>query len=122
MGFEGGTGLLTAVYRRTACLEREIKADRDTLLNILNRMTDGVLIIGPDYRVKFTNEVMKKRFGTVNGLPCYTYIFHNVEPCAEKCRLRYVIAGATERWEYIMPDGTAFEAVASPYTDVDGTE
>lgn len=123
---EGGTGLLAAFmlrqYRRTAFLERENKTERDTLLNILNRMTDGVLIIGPDYRVKFANEVMKRSFGPVNGLTCHKYIFHGVEPCAEKCRLRHVIAGATERWEYIMPDGTAFEAVASPYTDADGTE
>ena len=121
---EGITGTLMAMSvrqnRKIERLEKNVRADRDRLLDILRRMTDGVAIVGPDYRVRFVNEAMKKEFGDGEGLPCYKYIYHDIEPCSGRCHLQEVLAGATARWEYSFPNGTTYEVVASPCVDASG--
>jgi PAS domain-containing protein len=121
---EGAIGYFTAVMLRQnrfiKRLETEIRADRDRLHDIMKRMSDGVAIIGPDYKIRFVNEAMKKIFGEGNDLPCYKYIYHYLEPCGDKCQLQDVIKGKTARWEYSLPDGTTYEVEASPYVDTDG--
>lgn len=121
---EGVTGFLMAISvrqnRRIERLEKEVRTDRDRLLDILKRMTDGVAIVGQDYRLRFVNEAMRKEFGEADGMPCYKYIYHYVEPCSERCPMKDVIARGNGRWEYKLPDGTTYEVVASLYTDADG--
>ena len=121
---EGAIGYLTAItFRQNRLIKRleiEVRADRDRLQDILKRMADGVVIIGPDYKVRFINDAMKKAFGEGNGLPCYKYIYHYLEPCGDKCQLQDVIKGKTARWEYSFPDGTTYEVEASPCLDSDG--
>jgi len=124
LAVEGVTGALMAVSvrqnRRIERLEKEVRTDRDRLLGILKRMTDGVAIMGPDYRLRFVNEAMEKQFGEGDGLPCYKYIYHYAEPCGEMCHLQEVLAGSTARWEYTFPDGTTYEIVACPFVDTNG--
>jgi PAS domain-containing protein len=121
---EGLIGYLTASTlkknRFIEKLENEVRADRDRLQSILRRMSDGVIMVGPDYKIRFANEVMKKTFGETNGLPCYRYIYHFMEPCDKQCRLQEVIKGKTARWEYSFPDGSIYEVEALPYVDSDG--
>ncbi|HEX9896584.1 MAG TPA: PAS domain-containing protein [Dehalococcoidales bacterium] len=121
---EGGIGILTAMNLRQnrliKRLEIEVRTDRDRLQDILKRMTDGVVIIGPDYKIKYANDAMKKVFGEGNSLPCYKYIYHYLEPCGDKCQLQDVIKGKTARWEYSFPDGTTYEVEASPCLDSEG--
>jgi PAS domain-containing protein len=121
---EGTIGYLTASIlnknKSIGKLEREVQAERDRLQGILKRMSDGVVMIGPDYKIRFANEVMTRTFGVADGLPCYKYIYHLVEPCGNQCHLQEVINGNTARWEYLFPDGTVFEVEASPYVDSDG--
>jgi len=120
----GTMGYLTALVmnksKRITKLEFEARTERDRLLGILERMTDGVIIVGPDYQVRFVNLAMKMNFGEGKGLPCYKYIHHFVDPCGERCRLEEVIAGSSERWHYTLPEGITYEVVASPYIDSDG--
>lgn len=106
--------------RHIGRLEKDVRTDRDRLFGILKRMTDGVAIMGQDYRLRFVNDALKKEFGEPAGMPCYKYFYHGVEPCGERCRIKDVIGGGTSRWEYKLPDGTTYEVMASPYTDVNG--
>lgn len=121
---EGGTGALMAITvrqkHRIERLEKDVRTDRDRLLGMLERMTDGVTIVGQDYRLRFVNNAMKKEFGQADGMRCYKYIYHYVEPCGGQCRLPDVIKGATARWEYVLPDGTTYEVMACPYNDTNG--
>ncbi len=121
---EGATGYLVAsMFKKNRVIEKlenEVRADRDRLQSILKRMSDGVIIVGPDYQVRFANETMKKTFGETNNLPCYKYIYHFQEPCDKQCFLQEVIKGKTARWEYPFPDGSIFEVEALPYVDSDG--
>lgn len=101
-------------------LEALVKGERDKLFGILEKMRDGVFIVGPDYRILFMNSSMIKTFGEGTGLPCYKHLHQFRDPCDQICQLPTVIDGSTERWEYHFPDGRTYDVIASPFIDSDG--
>ncbi len=121
----GIMGYLTAIVRRESerrtHLEAILTSERDKLLGILGRMQDGVVIIAPDYRIRYMNPSMVRDFGEGLSSYCYKCLRGLDEPCPDICRLPDVINGKIERWEYHLPDGRSYEIVASPYRDTDGT-
>ena len=120
----GTMGVLTGIARneleRRRHLEALVRSEKDKLLGILERMGDGVLITGPDYRIRFMNSSMIRDFGEGIGSHCYEYLYNLDSPCDQFCKLSDVINGAIERWEYNFPDGRTYEVLASPYIDSDG--
>lgn len=114
------TGMVRNEAERRSRLEAMIKSERDKLLGILERMEDGVLIIGPDYRIRYMNPGMVREFGERTGSYCYEYLHKLNSPCEQICKLPNVKAGATERWEYTFPDGRTYEVIGSPFVDTDG--
>lgn len=101
-------------------LEVALRSERDKLLGILERMKDGVIIIGPDYRIRFLNQSMIDDFGKGLGACCYQYLYGYNEPCRENCGLEQVISGDMVMREYNLPDGRNYEVLASPYEDSEG--
>jgi PAS domain-containing protein len=122
--FAGTIGVLTGIaynqLERSRKLEMELRRERGKLTGILERMEDGIMIIGPDYRVRFTNPWMIRNFGEGLGLNCYEYLQRHDHPCEQICKLPEVLEGAVERWKYNRPNGRKYEVVASPYVDSDG--
>lgn len=117
-------GYLTAVARREAKkgarLQAILRTERDRLLHILEGMEDGVLIVGPDYRIRYMNPSMIRDFGENVGAFCYKSLYGLDEPCKEVCRLPDVVKGGSDKWEYTFPGGRAYEVQASPFIDADG--
>jgi PAS domain-containing protein len=123
--FAGAIGYLIATIRneceRRRTLATLLGSERDQFLRILNVMGDGVVIIGPDYKVRFVNSSMRRDFGEGVGAYCYTYLHTLNSPCEQGCKLPNVILdGKTTRYEYRLPGGTVYEVNASPYIDSDG--
>ncbi|MBL7119235.1 MAG: hypothetical protein ISS53_00965 [Dehalococcoidia bacterium] len=122
----GIIGVLTGMVRnqseRRILLETLVRSERDRMMRMLKDMEEGVLIIGPDYGIRFNNQSMVKDFGQGMGSYCYEYLHKFDSPCHEICRLPKVMDGTTERWEYSFPDGRTFEVVASPFVDSDGAQ
>ncbi len=120
----GTMGYLTAIarneYERRLKIEILLKSERDKMLGILNRMADGVLIVGPDYKIRYMNPSMVREFGEGTGAYCYQQIHRLDHPCENICRLPKVLQGQIEKWEYTFPDGRTYELLASPYIDSDG--
>jgi len=120
----GIIGSLTGVVRnerdRTGVAILRLQQVTSRMFRILENMEEGVLIIGPDYRIRYMNRSMVKDFGEGLGSHCYEYLCSFASPCDQICKLPEVIAGATERWEYNLPDGRTYEMVASPFVDSDG--
>ncbi len=120
----GVIGYLIAIIRneseRRRTLESLLRSERDQFLEILDGMGDGVLITGPDYKVRFVNSSMRRDFGEGIGSYCYKYLHNLNSPCEQVCKLPNVIDGEITGWEYSFPDGTAYEVLASPYIDSDG--
>lgn len=115
------TGMMRNDYEKRSQLELLARIERDKLLKVLEGMEDGVIIIGPDKRIRFANPRMVREFGEGVGSYCYKYLHNSDDPCEGICRLSNVIDGATERWEYILQDGRTFDVTASPFVDSDGT-
>ena len=124
--FAGTIGCLTGIVHneveRCQQLEVMVKAERDKLLNIVDGMADGVVITGPDYRIRFMNTKMVESFGEGAGLTCYQHL-HNLDaPCQQECHIPDVINNEEiGKWECSFPDGKTYEVVAAPYVDTDGT-
>jgi len=123
--FAGVIGIMTGVIRnqleRSRKLEAEIRSERSKLLGIIDKIEDGVLIIGPDYRIRFANSAMRRNFGEGSGSFCYEYLQNLDRPCKAICKLPNVVQGTVERWLYRLLDGRTCEVVSSPYVDADGT-
>jgi len=121
---EGVIGVLTAISiresRRARRLEREVRSERDKLKDVMELMDDGVIITGPDYKIRFLNNSMIKIFGEGQGAFCYQYLYESEKPCKEICRVDEVIKGAVVRWQHQFQDGSNYEIVASPFVDSDG--
>jgi PAS domain-containing protein len=124
--FAGVIGVLVGTIRnqtmRSQQLEAIITIERDKLLNIVAGMADGIVITGPDYKIRFMNAKMVEFFGEGTGLTCYKHL-HNLDaPCQQECHIPDVINNEeVGKWGCSFPDGRAFEVVAAPYVDTDGT-
>jgi PAS domain-containing protein len=123
--FAGVIGALVGTIRnqsvRSQQLEAMIAGERDKLLKIVDGMADGVLITGPDYRIRFMNSNMVENFGEGTDLPCYKHLHNLDSPCAPDCKIPEVInRGEIGRWECGFPDGQTYEVMAAPYIDSDG--
>ena len=125
IAIEGMLGYLVARNRRETERRRRLEAilrgERDKLSGILERMEDGVAIIGPDYRIRFMNPSLVRDFGEGVGSYCYEVLHKLKAPCPQICKLPDVINGATEEWKYTFPDGRTYEVLTSPFVDTDGT-
>lgn len=121
----GALGILTGVYRNESekrwKLESTLFGQRSRIQQIISKMDDGVLIIGPDYKIRYANPEMEKEFGAGSDSYCYKYLCNRDAPCKTGCRLPIVLKGKVDKWEYEFTDGRVFEIIASPYTDDDGT-
>jgi len=119
----GMIGTLTGIARneseRRSHLEIAVRKERDKLLGILERMEEGVLIIGPDYRIRFMNSSLEREFGENDGSTCFKYL-HGIDTPCQICKLENVMRGINKRWEYNFPNGRIYEVLASPYVDSDG--
>jgi len=123
--FAGTIGVLTGIVRnqleRSRKLEAEVRVERAKLLELIDRIEGGVLIIGPDYKIRFANAAMRRNFGEGYDSFCYEYLQSLDQTCKSICKLPNVIQGTVERWLYRLPDGRTCEVVSSPYVDADGT-
>ncbi len=124
--FAGVIGILVGISRNKTeqCrqLEALLTAEKDKLLKIVDGMADGIIITGPDYKIRFMNSYMTSSFGDGIGLPCYQHLHHLNAPCGTNCKIAEVIAKSKiSRWECGFPDGTRYEIMAAPYNDADGT-
>ncbi|MFC2072211.1 ATP-binding protein [Chloroflexota bacterium] len=113
------TGMVRNESERRSRLEALIESERDKLLGILERMEDGVFIVGPDYRIRFMNPSMVREFGEGIGSYCYQHLHNFDNPCDQICKLPNVTGGKTDRLEYNFTDGRTYEVIASPFADSD---
>ncbi len=123
----GSIGVLTGVVcnksEQCIVLEKQVKGLKEKSLSIADGIGDGVLIIGPDYLIRYMNSRMLRDFGEGVNLPCYKLLRNREVPCEQNCGIQDIISGKREiaRWECTLPDGRSYSVVAVPYVDLDGT-
>ena len=116
-----GVGLFTArESKRRSKIRRYMERAREQHFRVLDEVEDGVLLIGPDYRIRFLNNRMKQEFGDGTGSYCYAYLYKRSASCQQICKLNSIQEGATVEMQYESPDGGKYKVVALPYVDTDG--
>jgi len=100
---------------------RESRAFHQSVTEAMGEIGIGLFIVDADYRVRFMNTVMKEWFGDQTGRICYSSIGETTEACAH-CQIEQVLLEkATTRYTPVMPDGRAFDIIATPIQNRDGT-
>ncbi|HMB25598.1 MAG TPA: PAS domain S-box protein, partial [Anaerolineales bacterium] len=101
--------------------EKLVQAERQQLNNILETLPGYLVLLTPDYHVRFANRFFRERFGEAHGQRCYEYLFGRAQPC-EICET-YKVQETMQpgRWEWTGPDGRNYDVYDYPFTDTDGT-
>jgi len=101
--------------------EESVKAERQRLYDVLEKLPVYTILLTPDYQVPFANRFFRERFGESHGKRCYEYLFNRMEPC-EICETFTVQkTGKRHHWEWTGPDGRNYDIFDFPFTDFDGS-
>jgi PAS domain S-box-containing protein len=101
--------------------QQKAEDERSRLKSILDTMPDGVYIVNQQYEIEYTNPVIQREFGFVNGRKCYQYAHDRSEVCPW-CRNPMVFEGQTAHWEWTEPaTGRIYEVFDTPLTNADGS-
>lgn len=111
------TGYLIAITRNQLV---QLKREKATLLKIFDGLDEGILIIGPDYKIRYMNSLMTKEFGKGVGAYCYKYLKDSNTSCEQICKLPLVVKGETQKWQCVFRSGKTYDIFATAYTDSDG--
>jgi signal transduction histidine kinase len=91
------------VQERTAQLDqanRELEAEKNKLLGILDQMREAIYIVNPDYGIEYTNPSTERAFGPVNGQKCYQYLNGTQATVCPWCKNYEVFNGKDFTWEW----------------------
>jgi PAS domain S-box-containing protein len=122
---EAGNYLMSraTVYDITARkrAEEALRAERQRLFAVLERIPAYVALISPDCRIPYANREFIRRFGDPGERLCYEFLFGLEAPC-EGCKALEVFKTDTPAvWEWAGPDGNTYQIYDHPFTDVDSS-
>ena len=112
------------LHKTVRLLETEVReraAAEEQVRTLLNMLPGVVVLVGPDHRVRFANNLVKQSFDTPEGQCCYQLLHGNPGPCS-RCPVRGSIEATTpHEWEWLSPAGRTYEIRGFPFTDSDGS-
>ena len=102
--------------------EESLKAERTRLFSLLNEIPGSVLLIAPDYSIRYSNRNSREHFGNNLGKLCYESIKGLSSPCPG-CPLSDVLAKGTSQVMELPPasDGRVYQVHFSLFSDFDGS-
>ncbi len=114
----GGASKVISVRERA----QEIVGIERRRFNILLEMLPVyVVLLSPDYHIRFANRFFRERFGEPGGKRCFEHLFQRTEPC-ENCEAHEVLkTNLSHLWEWTGPDGCNYDTFVFPFTDIDGS-
>ncbi len=112
---------LTREIEERKAAEKALRVERDSFINILESMPDGIYIVDQDYMVQYTNPVLEAEFGMVSGQRCFEY-FHDLEDVCSWCKNERVFSGETIRWEWeFEKNKKTYDLIDTPLKNADGS-
>ncbi len=81
-----GCGLIMVVYKAMKKDIRKIKEQQKEIDNIyrsLEHANTGIMIVDSEYKIVYTNEVVKRWMGNIIGKTCYNVLENYDKPCVE---------------------------------------
>ena len=102
-------------------VEQALQVERNKFRSILEAMPDGVYIVNQQYDIEYTNPVVEKEFGPVNGRKCYEYLHDRTEICTW-CKNQDVFSGKSVQWEWhSLKTGKIYDRIDTPLFNTSGT-
>jgi PAS domain S-box-containing protein len=100
--------------------QEELRVERDKFEGIISSLSDGLDIVGKDYKVHYQNKLLNDRFGDIDGKLCYEVYMARETPC-EFCPMNTALAtNTTQKVEMTAADGREYEITSTPYYDTEG--
>ncbi|MBG3877213.1 PAS domain-containing protein, partial [Desulfovibrio oxamicus] len=97
-------------------------SERTRLLNLLDRLPAYVVLLGPDYSIRYENRGFRQLFGPGVGRPCYEIIRGQNHPCALCPPFDVFDSRTLCVCEWACPERrSAFRIYSYPFEDVDGS-
>ena len=101
--------------------ENALRSQRDSLMNILDSMADGIYIINQDYEIEYANPTLIKEFGPVEGKKCYAYLADRDDVCPY-CKNQEILEGKSVRWQWYSPKNKkTYDLMDTPLKNPDGS-
>jgi len=74
---------------------------------VLNTVSDGVIVVDNDLKVKFQNKTLTQLYGSKVGEPCYKAYRGRTKPCEDCLILEVLKDGKNRRWitDITLPNG-----------------
>lgn len=88
---------------------------------LIDHLGEKICVIGPDYRIHFANDMVRRNLAGRNGRTCYPALWGEEEPC-QGCLLAQVVEGGkviTQTRE--GKEGRVYEQIFTPLTTPEGT-
>jgi PAS domain S-box-containing protein len=102
-------------------MEKELKMERNNLLNILESMKEGVYIIDQEYKLQYVNSYLQKGFVLFKEQKCFKYFYGQKKICPW-CKNKDIIEGKTIRYErFSKKDGKTYDIIDTPLKNIDGS-
>jgi len=101
--------------------EVDLNFERERYISIMNALDDGIYVVDKNYDVEYTNQVIERVFGSVEGRKCYAYLHDREEPCPW-CKIDEVFAGNSVRSEwYSEKNDRYYDRLDTPMKNADGS-
>ena len=113
----------TVIKEVTRRKQREdaLLGQRDSFMNILDSMADGIYIINQEYDVEYANPTLIKEFGPVEGRKCYEYLADRNSVCPY-CKNKEILKGKSVRWQWYSPKNKkTYDLMDTPLKNPDGS-
>jgi PAS domain S-box-containing protein len=102
--------------------EETIRAERQRLYSVLEKLPAYVCLLTPDYTFAYVNKEFKKLFGDPGDRQCHEFLFNLQEPC-EGCQTYKIFSEHknNQEWEWVGPNGNTYAIYDHAFTDIDGS-
>jgi PAS domain S-box-containing protein len=100
---------------------REVQAERQRFLDVLDTLPVAIDIIRPDHRIEWANRAYREALGDHQGSLCFASQFGRDTPCEECEVFTPLKTGRSHKWERTLPDGRTFEVYNFPFADGNGS-
>ncbi|MEE4264385.1 MAG: PAS domain S-box protein, partial [Desulfobacteraceae bacterium] len=101
--------------------EDALLSQRDSFMNILDSMADGIYIVNQEYGVEYANPALIKEFGPAEGRKCYEYLADRNNICPY-CKNKEPLKGKSFRRQWYCPKNKkTYDLVDTPLKNPDGS-
>lgn len=124
MNLEKLNNRLRAENRHRHRMEERLRRERDRLETITGNLGAGIAVISKDYKITWSNKVLKNIFGHVESRSCFETIYQNID--RSNCNAVKVFEENSEKatWEqetrYGQNKPVWYQMIGTPIRDKDG--